>query len=83
MKKLISILVASVFALSGASALAAEPPKDAAAAKAAAAKLEKPADVSAEAWAKMTDAEKQKAVDKAKSMASKDAAPKKVKKGGC
>ncbi len=50
------------------------------AAKPAPAKLEKPADVSAEAWAKMTDAEKQKAVDKAKTAAAE---PKKPKKGGC
>jgi hypothetical protein len=83
MSKPISILVASIFALSGASALAADPPKDAATTKAAAAKLEKPADVTAEAWAKMTDAEKQKAVDKAKAPASKEAKAKKEKKGGC
>ena len=83
MNKLLSILVASVFALSAATALAADPPKDAATTKAPAAKLEKPADVSAEAWAKMTDAEKQKAVDKAKAPASKDAKAKKEKKGGC
>jgi hypothetical protein len=83
MNKPISILVASIFALSGASALAADPPKDPAATKAAAAKLEKPADVTAEAWMKMTDAEKQKAVDKAKAPASKDPKAKKEKKGGC
>ena len=83
MNKLLSILVASVFAFSAASALAADPPKDAATTKAAAVKLEKPADVSAEAWAKMTDAEKQKAVDKTKTAASKDAPAKKEKKGGC
>jgi hypothetical protein len=83
MNKLLSILVASVFALSGATVLAADPPKDAATTKAPAAKLEKPADVSADAWAKMTDAEKQKAVDKAKAPAPKEASAKKEKKGGC
>ena len=60
--------------------MAADPPKAAEPAKVAApAKaLEKPANVTSEAWAKMTDAEKQKAVDSAK------AAPaKKEKKGGC
>jgi hypothetical protein len=84
MNKLISILAASVFVLSSATALAADPPKDASAMKAPA-KLEKPADVTADAWAKMTDAEKQKAVDaaKAKAPAAKAAAPKKEKKGGC
>lgn len=85
MSKLLSIFVAAVFALSGVTALAADPPKDAAAAKTAPAKLEKPADVTAEAWAKMTDAEKAKAVDKAKAAMAKggDKAPKKEKKGGC
>ena len=84
MNKLVSILAASVFVLSSATALAADPPKDASAMKAPA-KLEKPADVTADAWAKMTDAEKQKAVDaaKAKAPAAKEAAPKKEKKGGC
>ena len=50
-------------------------------------KLEKPAGVTAEAWAKMTDAEKQKAVDAAKAAAPAGATPatppKKEKKGGC
>src|SRR5512140_473336 len=79
MNKLISILVASTFALAGASAMAADPPKDASATKAVAAKLEKPASVTTEAWAKMSDTEKQKAVDeaKAKTPAARDAAPKK------
>ena len=80
MNKLLSILVASIVAAASAHAIAADPPKDAPAAKAAPAKLEKPADVSAEAWAKMTDAEKQKAVDKAKAATAE---PKKPKKGGC
>lgn len=85
MHQLLSLLVAAVLALSGATALAADPPKDAAAAKTTPAKLEKPADVTAEAWAKMTDAEKQKAVEKAKMATSKDGTtpPKKEKKGGC
>ena len=80
MNKLLSILVASVVVAVSSHAIAADPPKDAPPAKSAAAKLEKPADVTAEAWAKMTDAEKQMAVDKAKATADK---PKKVKKGGC
>ncbi len=82
MNALFSLLAASAFALGSATALAADPPKDAPTA-AAEAKLEKPADVTKEAWDKMSDAEKKKAVEKAKSSstASKDA-PKK-KKGGC
>lgn len=86
MNRLLSLLVASIFTLAGTTALAADPPKDAAAAtKKAEAKLEKPANVDAAAWAKMTDAEKQKAVDAAKAKpASTAAAPaKKEKKGGC
>ena len=85
MNKLLSLLVASTFALVGTQALAADPPKDAAAAKKTEAKLEKPASVNAEAWAKMSDAEKQKAVDAAKAKpAGTAAAPaKKEKKGGC
>ncbi|MBK9117428.1 MAG: hypothetical protein IPM22_17905 [Betaproteobacteria bacterium] len=78
MKKLLAVLVASTFALASAAALAADPPKDKAAMPAAA-KLEKPANVTAEAWGKMSDAEKQKAVDAAKAGAPK----KKEKKGGC
>ncbi len=80
MNKLLSILVASVVAAASVHAIAADPPKDTGMAKTAPAKLEKPANVTAEAWAKMTDAEKQKAVDKAKAAA---ADPKKPKKGGC
>lgn len=86
MNKLLPLLVASTFALVGAPALAADPPKDAVAAKKAEVKLEKPANVDAAAWAKMSDAEKQKAVDaaKAKPAAATAAAPvKKEKKGGC
>ncbi len=84
MNKLLPMLVASVFALGSASALAADAPaKDAAkdAAKMAPAKLEKPADVTQAAWNKMSDAEKQKAVDNAK--AAPKTAAKKQKKGGC
>ena len=80
MNKLLSILVASVVAAASSQAIAADPPKDAATTKTAPAKLEKPPHVSAEAWAKMTDAEKQKAADKAKMAAAE---PKKPKKGGC
>lgn len=84
MNKLVSILIASIVAAASSQAIAADPPKDAATtAKTAPAKLEKPADVTAEAWAKMTDAEKQKAVDKAKAATTQAAAPKKEKKGGC
>jgi len=86
MNKLLAVLVASTFAFGSAAALAADAPKDKAAAPAAAAKLEKPANVTAEAWGKMSDAEKQKAVDAAKAAGAKPAtaaAPKKEKKGGC
>jgi hypothetical protein len=82
MNKLLSILVGSVFALSGAAALAADPPKDAPK-KTEAPALQKPADVTAEAWAKMTDAEKAKAVEKAKMAAPAGEPAKKPKKGGC
>jgi hypothetical protein len=79
MMKLLAVLVAATFALGGTAALAADMPKEKA--TAAAAKLEKPANVTGEAWAKMSDAEKQKAVDAAKMAAAKPA--KKEKKGGC
>ena len=97
MNKLLTLLAASTFLLSGAT-LAADPPKAAAApaatpaaapaaatpAAAPAAALQKPADVTAEAWAKMSDADKAKAVEKAKAAApTKTAAPEKKKKGGC
>jgi Ni/Co efflux regulator RcnB len=78
MNKLFTILVASVFAVAGANALAADAPKDTSA-KTAPAKLEKPAAVTQEAWNKMSDTEKQKAVEKANAAAPK----KKEKKGGC
>jgi hypothetical protein len=83
MNKLTPILVAGVFAFSGASALAADPPKaDAGSAKAAAA-LKKPADVTQEAWDKMSDADKKKAVEKTGKAAAAAPAAKKEKKGGC
>lgn len=84
MNRLLPIVMASAFVFVSASALAADAPKETAAkdAKMAPAKLEKPASVSPEAWNKMSDADKQKAVDKAKAEAPKTAA-KKEKKGGC
>ncbi len=67
MNKLVTILVASTFAVAATGAFAADrrspqplPPR---AAKPA---LEKPASVKAEDWAKMSDADKAKAVEKAK-----------------
>lgn len=79
MQKLFAVVAAATLAF-GSPAFAADAPKDKPAA--APAKLEKPANVTAEAWAKMTDAEKQKAV--AAATAPKTAAaPKKEKKGGC
>ena len=93
MNKLSTMLVAAVFALSGASALAADPPKaDATTMKKAEPALKKPADVTQEAWDKMSDADKKKAVEKAAKAApaAAGAAPAaaaapatKVKKGGC
>jgi len=79
MKKVLAILVASTFALGSGGVMAAEPSKD----KTAMMKLERPADVSAEAWAKMSDAEKQKAVDSSKTKSTAAAPKKKEKKGGC
>lgn len=84
MNKLLTILLASTFAVVGTAALAADPPKEAASMKKAA--LEKPANVTPEAWAKMTDAEKTKAVEAAKAKPKETAATKgttKEKKGGC
>jgi hypothetical protein len=85
MNKLLAIVFASMFAVTATAAFAADPPKDAPVKKAQAS-LEKPANVTAEAWAKMTDAEKAKAVEAAKAAAPKEAAAKpakKEKKGGC
>jgi hypothetical protein len=83
MNKLLAALFASTLLFTSAGVLAADAPMD----KAPMVKLEKPAGVTAEAWAKMTDAEKQKAVDAAKAAAAKAPAgstpPKKEKKGGC
>jgi hypothetical protein len=84
MNKLLSILAAFVFAFAATNVLAADPPKDAAMTKKTDMKLEKPASVDAAAWAKMSDAEKQKAVEAAKAKPATAAAPaKKEKKGGC
>lgn len=84
MNKLLAALVASTLVFASAGVLAADPPKD----KAPMVKLEKPANVAADAWAKMTDAEKQKAVTSSKAAAPSGAATaaaptKKEKKGGC
>jgi hypothetical protein len=56
MNKLLAVLVASTLVFGSAGVMAADPPK----ATAPMVKLEKPAGVTADAWAKMTDAEKQK-----------------------
>ncbi len=74
MNKLLAVLVASTLAFGSAGVIAADAPKD----KAPMMKLEKPASVSDEAWAKMSDADKKKAVE-----SSKTAMTKKPKKGGC
>ena len=84
MNKLLAVLVAFAFTFGNTAVMAADPSVTAAPMK----KLDKPASVTAEAWAKMTDAEKQKAVDNAKAAAPAGTAaattpPKKEKKGGC
>jgi len=84
MNKLLAVLAAFAFAFGSAGVMAADAPVVTAPAQ----KLEKPASVTPEAWAKMTDAEKQKAVDSAKAATPAGAAastppPKKEKKGGC
>ncbi len=79
MNKLSAVLVAATFALSCATAIAADPPKAPAAPTKTEAALMKPAGVTQDAWDKMSDADKKKAVDGA----AKTAAPKKEKKGGC
>ncbi|HVO88815.1 MAG TPA: hypothetical protein VMV45_09750 [Casimicrobiaceae bacterium] len=85
MKRLLSILIVSLFASVTLPAVAADAPKAADATKAA--PLQKPANVTAEAWNKMTDAEKAKAVEAAKSASGSGQATakpaKKEKKGGC
>jgi hypothetical protein len=78
MKLLLAAVAAAFFALSGTAVLAADT-KDAAA-KSAETRLEKPANVTQEAWNKMSDAEKKKAVEAA---AKDKTATKKEKKGGC
>jgi hypothetical protein len=82
MKKLAALIAAGTFVLAPA-AFAADAPKAASGSSTMSAeKLEKPANVTQEAWNKMTDAQKKEAVDKAKM--AKDKAPmKKDKKGGC
>jgi hypothetical protein len=83
MNKLLAAVVASTLLLGATGAIAADPAKPAA----SMAKLERPASVAPDKWSKMTDAEKQKAVDDAKAAkpaAAKTAtAPPKEKKGGC
>ena len=86
MNKLSAMLVAATFAFCSAGALAADPPKAGDAAMKAEAALKKPADVTQEAWDKMSDADKKKAVEKAEKEGTKSAAApaaKKEKKGGC
>ncbi len=81
MKKLLAIVVALTFSAAAPTVLAADAPKDAAKAVAKA-PLEKPANVSADAWAKMSDADKATAVEAANKNAPTKRA-KKEKKGGC
>jgi len=81
MKKVLSILMMSLCASVSVPAFAADAPKAADTTKAA--PLQKPANVTAEAWNKMTDAEKAKAVEAAKSASAAAKPVKKEKKGGC
>jgi hypothetical protein len=86
MNKLSAVLVAVTLALSAATALAADPPKAGATAAKADAALKKPAGVAQDAWDKMSDADKKKAMEtaaKPAAAAGAAAAPKKEKKGGC
>jgi len=80
MNKLLAALCAGLLAVASAQGLAAEDKKEAAAMNAPA-KLEKPASVSQEAWNKMSDAEKKKAVEAAAK--GEKSTAKKEKKGGC
>jgi hypothetical protein len=84
MKLVATLAAAAMLTLSTAALAQTTPAKPAAPAAAAAApvKLEKPASVTQEAWDKMSEADKKKAVEAAKSTA-KPAAEKKPKKGGC
>ncbi len=79
MKLLLAALVAGFVAVSSTAVFAAD--TAAPAAKSAEVKLEKPANITQEAWNKMSDAEKRKAVEAA-AKGDKTAA-KKEKKGGC
>ena len=83
MNMLLAALVAGFLAVSSTAVIAADAKKDAVpvAAKTADVKLEKPAGITQEAWTKMSDAEKKKAVEAA-AKGDKTAA-KKEKKGGC
>jgi hypothetical protein len=81
MKLLLAAVVAAFFAVSGTAVVAADTKDAAPAAKSADVKLEKPANITQEAWNKMSDAEKKKAVEAA-AKGDKTAA-KKEKKGGC
>jgi hypothetical protein len=76
---LLSVLIASTLGLAATAAPAAEPPKDASSAKKMQEAPKKPDNITDEAWAKMSDAEKAKAAEKAKM----EAPAKKQKKGGC
>ena len=85
MNKLLAALAAGFLAVASTQLLAAETKKDSGtpgAAASAPVKLEKPAHVTQDAWNKMSDTEKQKAVESAKADATKTAT-KKEKKGGC
>ena len=81
MKFLLAAVAAAFLAVSGMAAFAADTKTAAPAAKAADAKLEKPANVTQEAWNKMSDAEKKKAIEAAAK--GDKTAGKKEKKGGC
>ncbi|HET9764662.1 MAG TPA: hypothetical protein VFR50_14170 [Casimicrobiaceae bacterium] len=81
MNKLLAVLAAGFLAATSAQLFAAETNKDAAPAATAPTKLEKPAGISQEAWNKMSDAEKKKAVEAAAK--GDKTATKKEKKGGC
>lgn len=81
MNKPLTLIAAALLALSANAAFAADAPKAAADSSKMATKLEKPASVSQADWDKMSDEEKKKAVEKAKSASAP--AQKKPKKGGC
>lgn len=81
MSKLLAALMASAFIVFGTNALAADTPKETT--KTAKAALERPSNVTVEAWNKMSDAEKAKAVEAAKNGGNMAKAGKKEKKGGC